>query len=94
MIQAEGVDAEFLCQHPTDSGTIDWMINGTALRDIDTSNGLIRSEGRGGATEALIIAAIAQYNNTAVICRKYIRMNRTVTLETSPIATLTIQGII
>ena len=91
--QAEGVDAVFLCQHPTDSGTIDWTINGTALRNIDTSNGLIRSEGRGAATEALIITAIAQYNNTVVVCYKFIRVNETVFLQTSPPALLTIQGI-
>ena len=92
VVQAEGVDAVFLCQHPTDSGTIDWTINGTALRNIDTSGGLIRSEGRGAATEALIITAIPQYNNTIIVCLKFIRLNGTVTLEASPPAVLTIQG--
>ena len=95
-MQAEGVDAVFLCQHPTDSGTIDWTINGTALRNIDTStHGFIRSEGRGAAIEALIITAVPQYyNNTAIVCLKYIRMNGAVILETSPTAMLIIQGIV
>lgn len=92
VVQAEGLDAIFLCQHPTDSGTIDWTINGTALRNIDTSNGLIRSEGRGAAVEALIIAAIPKYNNTVVVCLKFIRINESVILETSPPAVLMVQG--
>ena len=94
VVQAEGLDATFLCQHPTDSGTIDWTINGTALRNIDTSNGLIRSEGRGAAVEALIIAAIPKYNNTVVACLKFIRINESVILETSPPAVLMVQGML
>ena len=66
--QTECVDVVFLCRHPTNSSTIDWTINGTTLRNIDTSNGLIRSEGRGAAVEALIITAIPEYNNTAIVC--------------------------
>ena len=92
MVQAQGVDAVFLCQHPTDSGTIDWTINGTTLRNIDTSAGLIRSEGRGGATEALVITAIPEYNNTVIMCLRFIRTNGTVILERSPPAMLIIQG--
>ena len=86
------MDAVFLCQHPTDSGTIDWIINGTTLRNIDTSNGLIRSEGRGAAVEALIITAIPEYNNTAIVCLRFIRINETVIIERSPPAVLVIQG--
>ena len=92
VVQAQGVDAEFLCQHPTDSGTIDWTINGTTLRNIDTSTGLIRSEGRGGVTEALVITAIPEYNNTVIVCLRFIRTNETVILERSPPAILIIQG--
>ena len=92
VVQADGLDAIFLCQHPTDSGTIDWTINGTTLRNIETSNGLIRSEGRGGAVEALIISAIPEYNNSIIVCLKFIRINATVIVETSPPAVLMVQG--
>ena len=54
VVQVEGLEAQFLCLHPTDSGTIDWTINGVRLRNIDTSDGSIRTEGHGAAVEALI----------------------------------------
>ena len=91
VVQEAGVDAVFLCQHLTYSGTIEWIINGTALRNIDTStHGFIRSEGR-AAIKALIITAVPQYNNTAIVCLRI--KGGAVTLETSPIAMLIVQGI-
>ena len=57
VIQAEGVDTVFLCQHPT----------GIFLQNTDTRNGLIRSEGHSAAVEALIITAVSQYNS-AIVC--------------------------
>ena len=91
IIQAEGLEAQFLCQHPTDSGTIDWTVNGVYLRNIDTSDGSIRTEGRGAAVEALIIRALAQYNGTEIVCITYARRNGSVDVEYSA-ARLFVQG--
>ena len=92
VIQAEGLEAQFLCQHPTDSGTIDWTINGVHLRNIDTSDGSIRTEGRGAAVEALIIRALARYNGTEVVCIIFKRIDGSVEVESSTPAKLIIQG--
>ena len=93
IVQAEGLEAQFLCQHPTDSGTIDWTINGVRLRNIDTSDGTIRTEGRGAAVEALVITALAQYNETEIVCIIYKRINGSVEVEYSTPSRLIIQGI-
>ena len=52
-----GLDATFLRQHPTDSGTIEWIINGTRFRGA-SSNDMIVIEGRGNATEGLKMRAL------------------------------------
>ena len=95
VVQAEGLEAEFFCQHPTDLGTIDWTIGGVRLRDIDTSDGSIRTEGRGAAVEALIIRALARFNETEIVCIIYSRQEGTTNLDvdyTQP-ARLIVQGI-
>ena len=97
-MQAQDVDAEFFCPLSSDSVTtvvlVDWQVNGTYLRNFDTSSGLIRLEGRNRTNEVLIIAAIPQYNNTIVACVAfYLRPNGPVTVEQSPPTTLVIQGI-
>lgn len=97
VVQAQDVHAEFLCPVPSDSVTaetlIDWQLNGTYLRNLDTSNGLIRVEGRNGTNEVLIIATIPQYNNTIVACVGfYIWPNGSVTVDQSPPTRLIIQG--
>ena len=70
VIQAQGLNAKFLCQHPTDSGTIQWLINGTLFRNVSNED-FIRIKGRGNSTKALIMRAIPQYNNTEVVCVLY-----------------------
>ena len=92
VVQAQGLDAEFLCRHPTDSGTIQWLVNGTMFRYV-SNEGFIRIEGRGNSTEALVIRAITQYNGTEVLCELYtINFNGTITVDRSLQAQLTIQG--
>ena len=94
VVQAQGLDAKFLCRHPTDSGTIQWQINGSMFRYV-SNEGLIRIEGRSDSTEALIIRALPQYNETEVVCVLYtIELNGNVTVDTSTPATLIVQGII
>ena len=100
MVQAQEVDAEFFCQLPSNSIDnnyeilVDWQINGTYLRNLDTSNGLIRLEGRDGANEVLIVAAVPQYNNTIVECVTfYLWPNGSVTVDQSSPKQLIIQGI-
>ena len=92
IVKAEGLEAEFLCQHPTDSGTIDWTIDGVHLRNIDTNDGSIRTEGRGAAVEALVIKALARYNGTEIVCITYARRNERVDVEYSTPARLLVQG--
>ena len=92
VVQAEGLNATFLCQHPTDSGTIEWIINGTTFRRVSNVD-MIRIEGRGNSTEALIMRAVPQFNETEVVCVLYIiEPNGTVTVDRSTPATLTVQG--
>lgn len=79
MVQAEGVDAVFSCHHPTDSGTIEWQINGTSFRNFNSS--LIRKKGRGNGTEVLIITALSGFNETSIDCIKYITVNGNATQE-------------
>ena len=87
--QALGLDATFLCQHPTDSGTIE---NGTRFREA-SSNGAIVIEGHGNATQVLKMRALPQFNGTEVVCVLYIiEPNGTVTADRSTPATLTVQG--
>lgn len=91
IVQAEGLDAEFLCEDP--AGTIDWKLNETYLRNIDSSDGSIRREGRGSTTEALVVRAMAKYNNTDIHCVIfYTNGDGTVTVEQSEPAKLIIQG--
>ena len=86
------MDATFLYQHPTDSGTIEWIINGTRFRGA-SSNGMIVIEGRGNATEGLKMRALPRFNGTEVVCVLYIiEPNGTVTVDRSTPATLTVQG--
>ena len=54
VVQAQDLNATFLCQHPTDSGTIQWIINGTWFREVSNDD-VIRIEGRGNSKEALIM---------------------------------------
>ena len=77
----------------TDSGSIEWQINGTSLRNVNTGEGQIRREGHGEATEALIISALPQFNGTSVVCILYIiEPNGTVAFIESTPALLIIQG--
>ena len=86
------MDATFLCQLPASSGAIEWQINGTSLRNMNIS-GQIRKQGRGEATEALIISAIPQFNGTSVVCVLYIiDTNGTATFIVSKPALLVVQG--
>ena len=73
MTQALGLNATFLCQHPTDSGTIEWIIklNGTRFRKA-SNNVMIMIEGCGNATERLRMRALPQLNGTEVVCVLYI----------------------
>ena len=92
VVQAEGLDATFLCQLPANYGSIEWQINGTSLRNVNIS-GQIRKQGRGEATEALIITALPQFNGTSVVCVLYIiDTNGTVTFIDSKPALLFVQG--
>ena len=95
VVQAEGLDATFLCQlHvPASSGAIEWQINGTSLHNVNISGGQIRRQGRGEETEALIITALPQFNETRVVCVLYIiETNGTVTFTESKPALLFVQG--
>ena len=95
VVQAEGVDATFLCQLPSNDGAIEWQINGTSLRNSNAGEGQITREGRGEATEALIISALPQFNGTSVVCILYIiEPNRTVVFTESASAMLIVQGYI
>ena len=86
------MDATFFCQHPTDSGTIEWIINGTRFRGA-SSNDMIVIEGRGNATEGLKMRSLPQFNGTKVVCVLYIiEPNGTVTVDRSTPAILTVQG--
>ena len=72
VVQAEGLDATFLCQLPTGGITIEWQINRTSFRSVNASEHPIRKEGRGNDTEALIIPALPQFNGTSIVCILYI----------------------
>ena len=88
------MDATFLCQLPTNSGSIEWQINGTSLRNVNVSEGHIRKEGRGDSTEALIITALAQFNRISIVCILYIiEPNGTAEVIESTPAILRVQGI-
>ena len=66
--QAEGLNATFYCQLPK-NGSIEWKINGTSFRDINTSK--IVKQGRGEETEVVIIHALPQLNKTGLVCELY-----------------------
>ena len=84
--------ATFLCRHPTNSGAIEWQINGTSLRNMNS--GQIRGEGRGNSTEALIITALARFNGTSIVCILYItEPDGTAEIIESTPAILSVQGI-
>ena len=92
VVQARGSNATFLCEHPTNSGTIEWIVNGTRFREV-SNNDMIRIEGRGNSTEALIMKAVSHFNETEVVCVLFIiEPNGTVTVDRSTPVTLTIQG--
>ena len=92
VVQALGLNATFLCQHPTDNGTLEWIINGTIVRGV-SNNAMIRIEGRGNSTEALIIRALSQFNKTEVVCVLFIvELNGSIVVDRSTPATLTLQG--
>ena len=93
-MQAQGLEAEFLCQHPTNSGTIQWLINETRFRYV-SYEAFLGIEGRPNATEALIMRALPQYNKTEVVCVSYIiEPNGTVTVDRSTPAVLIVQSTI
>ena len=93
VVQAEGVDATFLCQLQANYGSIEWQINGTSLRNVNISGDQIRRQGRGEETKALIISALPQFNGTSVVCILYIiETNGTVTFTESKPALLFVQG--
>ena len=93
VVQAEGLDATFLCQHPTNSGSIEWLINGTSMRNINAEEIAISRGRLGDSTETLAISAISQYNGSSVVCTLYIiEPNGTAMVIDSTPATLTVQG--
>ena len=93
VVQAEGLDATFFCQLPASSGAVEWQINGTSFRNVNISGSQIRRQGRGEATEALIVTALPQFNGTSVVCILYIiDTNGTVTFAESKPALLLVQG--
>ena len=61
VVQAEGLDAIFLCQLPTagHGSAIEWQINGTSWHNVNTVEHPIRREGRGNDTEALCVYCIS-----------------------------------
>ena len=94
VVQAEGLNATFFCQLPSNdgSGSIEWQINGTSLRNMNTVR-IIARVGRGNETEVLIVHAFSQLNKTGVVCVLYIiDENMTATFIESTRATLTVQG--
>ena len=74
--------------------SIEWHINGTSFRSVNAGEGLIRREGRGNNTEALIIAALPQFNGTSIVCILYIiePNNGTADFIESTPALLIVQG--
>ena len=93
VVQAEGLDATFLCQLPTNSGSIEWKINGTSMRNVKAEGIAISKGGLGNSTETLAISAISQYNGSSVVCTLYIiEPNGTAMVIDSTPATLTVQG--
>ena len=93
VVQAEGLNGTFLCQLPTDSGSIEWQTNGVSLRNSNATEAAIIREGRGESTEALVIPAIPNYNGSSVVCILYIiQPNGTDMFIDSTPATLTVQG--
>ena len=95
VVQAEGLDATFLCQLPTfNGGAIEWQINRTSLRNWNACVGLIKREDRGEATEALIIRALTQFNGTSITCILYIiePIGTVEFIESTPVI-LFVQGI-
>ena len=95
VVQAEGLDATFLCQLPTAGIVIVWQINRTSLHNVNAGGGQIRKEGRGHDTEALIIPALPQFNGTSIVCILYniiTEPNGTITFTESAPAQLIIQG--
>ena len=93
VVQAEGLDATFLCQLPGSNSTIEWQINRTSLHNVNISGGQVRRQGRGEETEALIITALPQFNGTSIVCILYIiDTNGTVTFIDSKPALLVVQG--
>ena len=94
VVQAEGLDATFLCQHPSTSGSIGWLINRTSLRNFNAEGVVFVIAGLGNSTETLAIPAISQYNGSSVVCTLYIiEPNGTAMIIDSTPATLTVQGI-
>ena len=93
VVQAEGLDATFLCQVPTSGIAIGWQINGTSFRSVNAGEGHIKNEGRGNNTEALIIPALPQFNRTSIVCILYIiELNGTADFIESTPALLIVQG--
>ena len=93
VVQAEGLDATFLCQLLAGTGAIERQINGTPLHYVNISDGQIQRERRGEEIEALIVSALPQLNGTSVLCILYIiETNGTVTFIDSKPALLLIQG--
>ena len=63
-----GIVAKFWCQHST-ADSIGWRINGTSLGSFHPKN--VSTEGLttpNGLSHALIISAVAAYNETLVEC--------------------------
>ena len=85
MIQAEGVVATFLCQHPQ-ADNINWRLNGTGLNRLNPRPSGIRV---GEIGDLLNITALSGYNNTEVRCVALL-LNGTTELS-SPVY-LTVQG--
>ena len=93
VVQAEGLDATFLCQLPTAGITIEWQVNRTSLRNVNAGEHPIRREGRGNNTEAVIIPALLQFNGTSIVCILYtIEPNGTADFIESTPALLIVQG--
>ena len=93
VVQAEGLDAIFLCQLPTTGSAIEWQINRTSFHNVNVSERPIRKEGRGNNTEVLIIPTLPQFNETTIVCILYIiELSGTADFTESTSALLIVHG--
>ena len=83
------MEAIFLCQLQSNSIAIEWQINNESFRAAAVNG--TRKEGRGNNTEALIILAIPQFNESSVVCITYDNQTTPDFIDSTP-ARLIVQG--